>query len=91
MQEMSRLTKQAFLSVWKDNKCRAQAFVAEGKGGESVDNREKTELLFCLASVFVNENTNWTEEGENKIGTRDLKSKKSWKTDLLQMRPTLLD
>ena len=91
MQEMSRLTKQAFSSVWKDNKCRAQAFVAEERVGRVVDNREKTELLFCLASVFVNENAYWTGEGENNIGTRDLKSKKNWKTDLLQMRPTVLD
>lgn len=54
--------------------------------------REKTELLLYLASVFVNEDAQWTRESETYIVRRDSKSTKNyWKTELLQMMPTFLD
>lgn len=67
-------------------------FVAQGGIVSAVDDRERTELLFCLASIFVHVNAHWITESETSIGTRDLKSKKNyWKMEPFPMKPCLLE
>lgn len=52
--------------------------MAEGGAIKIEDDRGKTERLFYLASIFVNESACWTGKGETYTGMRDLKSKKNY-------------
>lgn len=93
MQEMSRSTKQTFFLLFGRIVSAGSSVCGFGGRGVSVvGDREKTELLLYLASVFVNEDAQWTGESETYIVRRDSKSTKNyWKTELLQMMPTFLD